>query len=130
NAATLRRMVVDLDMPAAIIPCPSVRESDGVVLGSRNVKLDADERRVATRIKEALDAAVDTLMAGGGDPDAVEELLRNRLDEVGRLEYAVVVDADTLQPVRPLRGDLRILVSVGFAKTNLMDNFGRTVPNP
>jgi pantoate--beta-alanine ligase len=124
NAAVLRRMVADLSVPAEIVPCPSVREADGVVLGSRNVKLLPEERTRAADIKPALDEAVAAIEAGARDPEPVERALRERLSAVGTVEYAVVVDADSLQPVRPLRGNLRVLVSVAFSNVSLMDNVG------
>jgi pantoate--beta-alanine ligase len=126
NVAALRRMVLDLDVPAEIVPCPSVREPDGVVLGSRNTKLRPAERQAAPAIKRALDVASAAIVAGETDPGAVEKLLRQQLSGVGQVEYAVVVDADTLQPVSRLHGHLRILVSVGFSQTNLMDNVAVT----
>jgi pantoate--beta-alanine ligase len=124
NAAVLRRMVADLSVPAEIVLSPTVREPDGVVLGSRNVKLLPEERTRAADIKPALDEAVAAIEAGAEDPEPVERALRERLSAVGTVEYAVVVDADSLQPVRPLRGNLRVLVSVAFSNVSLMDNVG------
>jgi pantoate--beta-alanine ligase len=122
NAAVLTRMVSDLSMSATVVVCPSVREPDGLVLGSRNVKLTSSERARAPRIKEALDAAVRVIEAGEDNPHIVESRLRADLARVGTVEYAVVVDAGTLQPLTPLVGDLRLLVSIGFSQVSLMDN--------
>jgi pantoate--beta-alanine ligase len=122
NAAVLRRMVADLSVPAEIVACPTVREPDGVVLGSRNVKLLPEERTRAAGIKPALDEAAAAIEAGAQAPEPVERALRERLSAVGTVEYAVVVDADSLQPVLPLRGFLRVLVSVAFSNVSLMDN--------
>jgi pantoate--beta-alanine ligase len=124
TAAVLRRMVADMSVPAEIVVCPTVREPDGVVLGSRNVKLLPEERARAAGIKPALAEAVAAIEAGAKDPGAVERALRERLSAVGTVEYAVVVDADSLQPVRPLRGSLRVLVSVAFSNVSLTDNVG------
>ncbi|MDQ1430767.1 MAG: pantoate--beta-alanine ligase, partial [Actinomycetota bacterium] len=122
NVATLRRTVVDLSIPSEIVPCPSVRDEDGVVLGSRNAKLTQAERAVAPAIKRALDRAASAVEGGERDAGRVEALLQQSLDGVGELQYAVVVDARTLERVEPLRGDLRVLVSVGFGATSLIDN--------
>jgi len=124
NAAVLRRTVADLSIAAEVIPCPTVRQADGVVLGSRNVKLLPEERERAVDIKPALDEAVAAIEAGAQDPEPIERALRERLSAVGTVEYAVVVDAGSLQPVRPLRGQLRVLVSIAFANVSLMDNVG------
>jgi pantoate--beta-alanine ligase len=129
NVATLKRMVEDLSIMAEIVPCPSVREADGLVMGSRNVKLTSEERQFAPRIKQALDAAVASIESGENDPDLIEKTLREQLAGLGTIEYAVVVDGDSLQPIRPLKGEVRILVSVQFSQTNLMDNVAVTVPS-
>jgi pantoate--beta-alanine ligase len=121
NAAVLTRMVSDLSMPATVITCPSVREPDGLVLGSRNVKLRPSERARAPAIKRALDSAVRAIESGQDDPKVIESLLRADLAAVGTVEYAVVLAADTLKRVSPLVGELRILVSVGFSDVSLMD---------
>jgi pantoate--beta-alanine ligase len=128
NVATLLKTVVDLSIPSEIVPCPSVRDDDGVVLGSRNAKLTEAERAGAPAIKRALDRAASAIEDGERDADRAEALLRQSLEGVGDLQYAVIVDAHTLQRMQPLRGDLRILVSVGFGATNLMDNVGVTAP--
>jgi pantoate--beta-alanine ligase len=130
NAAVLTRMVADLSMSATVVPCPSVREPDGLVMGSRNVKLTPAERAQAPRIKQALDAAVRAIEAGEADPRVVETLLRTELSAIGKVEYAAVVGAHTLAPVAPLAGDLRILVSVGFSGVSLMDNVPARAPRP
>jgi pantoate--beta-alanine ligase len=128
NVAVLRRMVTDLSLAADIVACPSVREADGLVLGSRNTKLEPDERRLAVGIRSALEAAKTNILAGEDDPGRVVARLRAQLEGIGRLEYAVVVEAATLAPVHPIRGEIRVLVSIAFAHMNLMDNIGVTAP--
>lgn len=128
NVAVLRRMVTDLSLAADIVACPSVRETDGLVLGSRNTKLEPDERQFAVRIRPALEAAQLSILGGEDDPDRVVARLKAQLEGVGRLEYAVVVDAATLAPVHPIRGNVRVLVSIAFSHTNLTDNIGVSAP--
>jgi pantoate--beta-alanine ligase len=130
NAAVLTRMVADLSMSNTVVPCPSVREPDGLVMGSRNVKLTPAERVQAPRIKQALDAAVRAIEAGETDPRAVEAQLRTELSSIGKVEYAAVVGANSLAKVTPLAGDLRILVSVAFSGVSLMDNVPARAPRP
>jgi pantoate--beta-alanine ligase len=128
NVAVLRRTVADLNLAGEIVACPSIREADGLVLGARNTKLTAGERRSASRIKVALDAAAAAILAGEDDPDRVTAVLCAQLSDIGQLEYAVVVDAKSLAPVDTVHGDIRILVSVAFSKTNLIDNISVTMP--
>jgi pantoate--beta-alanine ligase len=128
NVAVLRRMVTDLSLASDIIACPSVREADGLVLGSRNTKLEPDERQLAVRIRPALEAAKSSILGGEDDPDRVVARLKDELEGIGRLEYAVVVDATTLAPVHPIRGTVRVLVSIACSQTSLMDNIGVSAP--
>ncbi|HEX3567745.1 MAG TPA: pantoate--beta-alanine ligase [Acidimicrobiales bacterium] len=130
NVAVLRRMVTDLSMAVDIVACPSVREADGLVVGSRNTKLEPEERQLAVGIRPALEAAKKNILGGEDDPGRVVARLRAQLESIGRLEYAVVVEAATLTPANPIRGDLRVLVSIAFAHTNLMDNVGVSAPAP
>jgi pantoate--beta-alanine ligase len=129
NVAVLRRMVTDLSLAADIVDCPSVREADGLVLGSRNTKLEPDERLLAVGIRPALEAAKSSILGGEDDPGPVVARLKAQLEGIGRLEYAVVVDATTLAPVPAIRGNVRVLVSIAFSHTNLMDNIGASAPN-
>lgn len=127
NAAVLRRMVSDLSLSAEIVICPSVREPDGLVLGSRNSKLTNGERRLAPQIKKALDAASALVEQGERTSSHVEEAVRRRLAGVGNLDYVKVVDPHTLEPLVHLEGDIRILVSVSFSQTSLVDSVGLNV---
>ncbi|HVA05500.1 MAG TPA: pantoate--beta-alanine ligase [Acidimicrobiales bacterium] len=130
NVAVLRRMVVDLDMPAEIVPCPTAREPDGLVLGSRNKKLTPAERVAAQGIKQALDSAAADIAAGNSSQDEVEASLRQQLAKIGQVEYGVVVEPYTLQRPPALQGALRILVSVAFSETSIFDNLGIAADAP
>jgi len=128
NAMVLRRMVADLSLPAEIAVCPSIREPDGVVLGSRNQRLSPEERQAAPTIKHALDEARDLASQGEADPLRLEEAVRNRLIGVGEVEYVKVVDPETLASLSSIRTTARILVSVSFSQTSLIDSISVQVP--
>ena len=123
--AIVRRMASDLSFPVQIVPCITVRGDDGVALSSRNAYLTDDERRAAPVLHRALRAGAAAL-AAGQDPEPVmaAELASEPLVET---EYAVVVDAATLQRPADLVGDLRLLVAARLPSARLIDNLGVTV---
>lgn len=96
--AILRRMAADLDLPVEVVTCPVVREDDGLALSSRNVYLSADERRDALALSQALRAAAGEW---DGDAEAARTGLIDALTEAEgvRLDYAEVIDPDTLVPL-------------------------------
>jgi pantoate--beta-alanine ligase len=118
----IRRMVADLDMPVEIVGCPTVREPDGLALSSRNVYLSRSEREQALALSAALREAADTW---GGDADRARELLRTRIGAApgARLDYAEVVDPETLQPLEGVvEGPAQALVAAFVGSTRLIDN--------
>jgi pantoate--beta-alanine ligase len=124
--AVVRRMARDLSFPVEIVGCPTVRAGDGLALSSRNAYLSAEERAVAPVLHRALQAGVAAALAGR-DPERAmaEELATEPLVEP---DYAVAVDAATLQPARELAGDLRLLVAARLPSARLIDNMGVTLP--
>ncbi len=117
-------MVRDLAVPVEVVVCPTIRESDGLALSSRNQYLDAEQRQSATVLSRALDE-VRTLHATG-ETDA-NKLRQGMIDLIratpgAALDYAAVVDADTLQPVQVVRGPTLLALAVKFGNTRLIDN--------
>ena len=120
----ITRMARDLDLDAEIVVCPPVREPDGLALSSRNVYLNAEERKAATVLYRALDAARDELVAGVRDALHLQTSLRHKLDSerLARVDYAEVVDAETFEPVVRVRNACFVLLAVFIGKTRLIDN--------
>lgn len=98
--AVIRRMVDLLGLNLEIVPCPIVREADGLALSSRNVRLTPEGRMVAPEIHKALEASL-KLKAEGMTPAEVEKATVDAIDAVPGLktEYYTIVDARTMQPV-------------------------------
>lgn len=117
--AVVRRMARDLDTGVEIVGCPIVREPDGLALSSRNVYLDAAERRAALALSSALRAANDAYLRGEQQPDRLREILQDVLgrEPLARIDYAEVVDPDTFT----VPGRLAVL-AVRFGSTRLIDN--------
>lgn len=123
QAAIIRRMVRDLNFPLQIIVAPIVREADGLAMSSRNVYLNADERQRALGLSRALQAASDRVAAGAAATAEVKALMEKVLVDHGlRVDYAEIVDAETLKPVeRTVAGNVG-LIAVFCGKTRLIDN--------
>ena len=124
--AVIRRMVQDLSLPVDVVGCPTVRETDGLAMSSRNAYLTPEERAAAPLVHAALLAGRLAIDAGERDPAKVRVLMAEliRAEPLAELDYAEVVDAASLQPVDPLVGELRLLAAVRFGKARLIDNMG------
>lgn len=120
----IRRMVRDLDVPVEIVTCPTVREPDGLAMSSRNVYLSRDERTVALSLSAALREAESRLRSDDGDVAAIQRAMQTQLASKSglTLDYAVVVDADTLEPLTELRPRMVTLVAARVGATRLIDN--------
>jgi pantoate--beta-alanine ligase len=120
----VRRMVRDLHLPVTIVPVPIVRESDGLAMSSRNVRLSPVERVAALCIPRALAAARAAFEAGETDPSVLERVMAQviRAEPAARLDYAVVADAETLMPVERASGSSRALIATRVGAVRLIDN--------
>lgn len=121
--ATIRRLVLDLDLGVEIIGVPTERESDGLALSSRNLYLSPEERAHAVALPRALGSAASTIAAGGSVTAALEQA-RASLIEAGfaSIDYISLCDAVSLAPVDALSGPARLLAAARIGKTRLIDN--------
>src|SRR5262249_17314381 len=122
--AVIRRMVADLNVPVTIVGVPTVREADGLALSSRNQRLDADERRAATVLYRALDAARAGVAAGTTDAAALKAAAERLIAEQPgvRLEYFEIVDPVDMQPVAHVDGTAVVAGAIWVGGTRLIDN--------
>ena len=120
----IEQMAADLDLDARVVACPIVRESDGLALSSRNVYLKGPDRQAATVLYRALEAVRRELTAGQRDAAQLMVALRKVLQtEPGvALDYAEIVDAETLEPVVTLRRTCYVLLAAFVGGTRLIDN--------
>lgn len=117
--AIIHRMVRDLNVPVEILACPTVRESDGLAMSSRNARLDASQRADAPRIHRSLrEAAVLT--------SAPEILAAARAGIKGsgmaKIDYLTLVDAETLRPVETLERPAILATAVFYGDVRLIDH--------
>src|SRR6266404_2303286 len=120
----ITQMARDLNLDTEIVVCPPVREPDGLALSSRNVYLNPDERKAATVLYRALDAAKSELAAGVRDSLQLQTSLRRKLDseQLATVDYAEIVDAESFEPVVRVSKPSYVLLAVFIGKTRLIDN--------
>lgn len=124
QALIIRRMALDLNLPLAVRVQPTVREPDGLAMSSRNRYLDPAQRHHATALNRALKRA-EALVAGG---ERFVPALEKELADViaatpgARLDYARVVDAETLDALATLDRPALAALAVYFGPTRLIDN--------
>ena len=118
------RMARDLALPTTVVPCPTVRERDGLALSSRNVHLTPDERAAAPVIHGALLAACGRWEAGERAADALRATIREVLaaEPLAQVEYVSCADAATLAELDRVDGPALLSVAVRFGSTRLIDN--------
>ena len=123
QAAVIRRLVRDLDIPARIAVCPTVREPDGLALSSRNVHLKGEDRERALALSQALAAAEAAIASGERDPAAIAAAGRAAMARLGvDAEYVALVGIDDLLPVERIDGDVLVAVAARIGSTRLIDN--------
>jgi 3-methyl-2-oxobutanoate hydroxymethyltransferase len=122
--AVVRRMARDLDFGVEVVGAPIVREADGLAMSSRNARLKGDFRAAARVVPASLDAAREALLRGARTSEAVVGTLAQRLAEEPRakLEYAVVCDAATLEPIAVIDRPVQLAVAVWVGGVRLIDN--------
>lgn len=122
----IQQLTRDLNLPIEIVPCPTVRESDGLAISSRNAYLQPSERRQATSLHQALMDASRAIRSGQRDVSALQKLIRNTIERAGpaNIEYISVVDADSLVPLSRVDRSARICLAVHIGHCRLIDNVG------
>ena len=119
----IRRMVADLCLRVEIVGAPTVRESDGLAMSSRNQYLDEGQRRLAPTIYRQLQQAVSALKSGVRDYARIEGTGRAALDSAGfRTDYFSVRDARTLGEAQPDTRQFAVLTAARLGKARLIDN--------
>jgi pantoate--beta-alanine ligase len=121
--AVIRKMVADLNMRIGIVGVPTVRDSDGLALSSRNAYLTAEERSAAHVLPDALQEAAAAIGAGGDVAEAIAKV-RSRLASAGfdPIDYIALCDAESLAPVDQATGKLRLLAAARLGRARLIDN--------
>ena len=127
--AVVRRLVSDFNVATTIVGVPTVRESDGLALSSRNQRLDPDERQLAPALYHALQRVKSAIAAGVSNVSELKQLAATQipLDPRLRLEYFAIVDPVDFQPVDAVTGPVVAAGALWVGTTRLIDNM-RCVP--
>lgn len=123
--ATIKRFVRDLNFPLEIVPCPIIREDDGLAKSSRNTYLSADERKAALVLSQSLAKGKAAIEAGEKDAQKVIAIIRQNLETepLARIDYVEVVDFENIQRIERIEGETLVAIAVYIGKTRLIDNF-------
>lgn len=125
QVAVVAQMVFDLSMPVTIVPCPIVREADGLAMSSRNVYLSPQERKEALVLSRSLKQA-EAWLAAGIAPDEIRKRMIEMISEMplAEIEYVELLRYPDLAPAQQLSpGDsIIVALAVRFGKTRLIDN--------
>jgi len=124
QAAVVKRMVRDLDLPVRIVVCPIVREPDGLARSSRNQYLSPEEREQATVLYKALCRAEERFASGVVETRKLKRAMRAiiRKAPAARVDYVEVVDAETLEPLKSIDRPALVALAVFIGKTRLIDS--------
>lgn len=129
--SVIRRLTRDLNLPVEIVAGPTVRETDGLAMSSRNAYLTPEQRKAAAQINTTLTGIAARLAS---DPVSVDAALadgKRAIEAAGfdRIDYLDLCDAETLEPLDILDRPARLLVAAYIGKTRLIDNIP-AVPEP
>ena len=124
QAMVLRRMAGDLDMAVEVVVRPTVRESDGLAMSSRNLGLSPEGRGRALTLSRGLTAAREAFEAGERDGDRLLDAARRVLDAAAGVEvqYVELVAADTLKPLVRVEESAVLAVAAFVEGIRLIDN--------
>lgn len=120
----IKRMVSDLNLPVKIVSVPTIRESDGLALSSRNVYLSYDERKRAPELYRTLCVVREDVLSGRRTMKEALHYAREKLRKVPEfaLQYLEVCDLQTLEALEEVRSPMVILVAAKLGTVRLIDN--------
>jgi len=123
--AVIKRMVKDLDMDIEIIGCPIVREPDGLAKSSRNSYLSIEERKAALVVSRAIFEGERLVKSGERDVVKLINTMRGIIESepMARIDYIEITDAELIEKITVMRGNILTAVAVFVGKTRLIDNF-------
>jgi pantoate--beta-alanine ligase len=128
--AVISQMVRDLSVPVEIVPCPIVREPDGLAMSSRNVYLSAEERTQALVLFRSLKRAEELLGTGMPLADIRSQMVAMiEAEPLAEIDYVEVMKYPELTPAAHANKGEQILfaLAVRFGRTRLIDNWITTV---
>lgn len=123
QALIIQKLIRDLNMPIRLSILPTVRESDGLAMSSRNAYLSPSARKRALCLKQALDAAQSLIDSGEKDAMLVLEEMAGIIDKSGgEADYISIVRLSDLEDIAVIKGDIMLALAVYIDGTRLIDN--------
>lgn len=121
--AVIKKMVEDLNVPIRVEGCATIREEDGLALSSRNRYLSAEERERALNLSKALNQVHSLVAQGVVQVDHLEQEMHRTLEPAtDSIDYASIVDRETLEPIVEIDRPAVALIAAFVGKTRLIDN--------
>lgn len=124
QCVVIQRMVKDLNFDLEILPMPTIRETDGLAMSSRNARLSTAEHDTSLCISRALNSAANMVYAGERRADAILQEVRALLDRQGgvRIEYASLCNPETLEEVKEISRPTLLAIAAWVGEVRLIDN--------
>lgn len=124
QTVVVRQMVADLNFNLELVICPTMRESDGLAMSSRNTRLTAQQRAAAPILYRTLSATASSLNAGERRGSILRQNMANTIqsEPLARLDYVSVADPETLMELDEVRDGALLSLAVFFGDVRLIDN--------
>ena len=124
QAIVIKKMVADLNMNLEIVVVPTVRESNGLAMSSRNTYLNPEERQAATVLFKALSLARELWHGGEKDADKIRHQMTSLIhkEPLAKIDYVSVADANTLEELKKIDRPAIVFLAIRIGKTRLIDN--------
>ena len=122
----IKQMIVQMQYPIILVPCPTIRSEHGLALSSRNQHLTLEEQKRASVIYKGLMHIKDALDRGQKNSAILKQAFETILQQVPeiRVDYISIACAKTLAEINQIdRGKLLISAAVFFNTIRLIDNF-------
>lgn len=123
--AIIKRMVKDLNFDIEIVGCPIIRESDGLAKSSRNTYLNEQERKAALILSKSISLGKTMVANGERSSAAIIKAMTDLIntEPLAKIDYVSIVNAETIEPIDTLCGEVLTAIAVYIGKTRLIDNF-------
>jgi len=124
QAAVIKRMTTDLNIPVEIVVVPTVREPDGLAMSSRNKYLDGEDRISALCLKKSLDMACNMVKEGKTETRTIIRNMKKFIElvEGAEIDYIEAVDPENMKPKSEVDGPTMFALAVKIGGVRLIDN--------
>lgn len=122
--SVINKLVKDLNFDINIVPCPIIRDEDGLALSSRNIYLNEIERKQALVLHESLNDVKAMYLNGNNNPSELKNYIINKINSknLANIDYVEIVDLETLEDVDKIDRQSLVALAVKFGNTRLIDN--------